>query len=89
MAIRCYLCGRKAWFGTIFRCVSCGEYFCSRHESEQFVQYNTVVGGKGWTYYSSYNYPDGRSVTKDNFICYKCRTGEEPTDGVLGHYSHR
>ena len=80
MARKCGICGKRAIFGTMLKCNSCGQYFCHRHDREQFSAITvTGMGEAPLGPYTQKNYPNGESI-KSHFRCYKCRTGKEPQD---------
>lgn len=55
----------------------CDKEVCSGHSSEQFKRFSSTGFGR-YSSNVSYNYPDGKSLDEDEFVCYRCRTGKIP-----------
>lgn len=76
---QCDICGKKLYLKETLTCKNCGKEVCEGHESEQYESFS-VSTEKSVFSSNMYNYPDGESVSKDEFQCYHCRTGKTSTN---------
>lgn len=75
---KCDICGKNLLLTDSLTCSQCGKEICPGHPSEQYKRYSSSGFGKYSSSNVSYNYPDGESLEKDEFFCYRCRTGKKP-----------
>ncbi len=79
---KCDLCEKKSVLNNTIQCKVCGKNICSNHSKEQFIRYPIYEDGSFIDFLfgagADYNYPNGDSFNKNDFICYGCRTGKIP-----------
>lgn len=66
----CDICGGKFRFRLFLTCDLCSKKVCSGHPDEQYSHYSQPT--------HSFNYPNGKSINRNEFRCYQCRTGKDP-----------
>ena len=78
---RCDICGKVGGLAPVIKCAQCGKSVCARHEKEQFIATSVQSDMSVLdTWGSVLNYPSGESIKELEFRCYRCRTGNTPTD---------
>ena len=65
-------CNKLIFWVKYLVCQNCENIICSRHPNYEFKYFSINTPGPGG-FYTSYNYPDGESITKSKFLCSFCR----------------